>query len=67
MKNAHNTITCTVRVCPRGCTVLTIGPAMLHLSPGDFTDLVRAMLKHADALGLPVAEARPAPDGVALH
>lgn len=66
MKNSHNTIACSVRACPRGCTVLTIGPTMLHLSPGDFTDLVRAMLRHADAQGL-VVETAPAVRGVVFH
>lgn len=67
MKNAHNTISCSMRACPRGCTVLTIGPTMLHLSAADFTALVRAMLKHADAQGLPILAPRDGVHGVVFH
>lgn len=57
-------VACTLKSCPLGCTIVTLGETTVHLSNRDFVHLVKTMLHHAWVNGLEVpAEAaeRPLP------
>lgn len=60
-------ISCTVRTCPRGCPVVTIGTVSLHLSSEDFGNLVKLLVNHAEARGIDVTTDSSATPLVVYH
>jgi hypothetical protein len=61
-------VSCSVRNCPHGCTVITLGPTSLHLGKADFLGLMQLLLQHARTNGMDVAEDLiPQATTLALH
>lgn len=60
-------ISCSVRTCPSGCSVITIGAVSIHLSEGDYASLVKLLIRHANTHGIDLHSAISQPAGVHCH